>query len=452
MPKMMVRLSFLACCCLLLTITACANFSPIDKPASGWTPRTSDQIDNQGSSELLVLLAFSGGGTRAAAFSYGVLKALADIEITTGAGQRTLLNEVDVISSVSGGSFTAAYFGLKGDKIFEDYEERFLRKNFERALMCQLFSPVNWIPLMSSTYGRGDMAAEYFGNHIFDNATFADLKRPGAPMVVINATDLATGMIFAFTPFYFNFICNDWNAYPVSRAVTASSAVPLISTPISIQSFSGNCGFEPPPWLSEAVTDKRGYLRKEDAGSLMNYMDIKKRPWIHLVDGGIADNLGLRSFCTTLSLEGNPRQTFYDFGHSGIRQVLIIAVNAFTDKQPQWTLKPDTPAVSDIITSVSLNGIGRYNYDTFELVRHSYEKWTQNISTLERPVTFDLVEVSFDGVINPEQRRKLNAIGTNLNLSDGEVDLLISAAGEVLRGASEFQAFLKQNNGQIKQP
>lgn len=44
---------------------------------------------------------------------------------------------------------------------------------------------------------RGDLAAEYYGKHIFDDATFADLKRPGAPVVVINATDLATGMRFS---------------------------------------------------------------------------------------------------------------------------------------------------------------------------------------------------------------------------------------------------------------
>ncbi|MBV9502315.1 MAG: patatin-like phospholipase family protein [Acidobacteriaceae bacterium] len=76
----------------------------------------------------LVVLAFSGGGTRAAAFSYGALEALRRIEIVNRAGHKIrLLDEVDVISGVSGGSFTALAYGLYGDKLFDDYETRFLK-------------------------------------------------------------------------------------------------------------------------------------------------------------------------------------------------------------------------------------------------------------------------------------------------------------------------------------
>jgi NTE family protein len=102
---------------------------------------------------------------------------------------------VDAISSVSGGSFTSTHYGLRGDKIFDEFEDRFLRKNVEGALIWQVLSPLNFFPQMSKIYGRGDVAAEYYDKHIFDGATFADLKRPGAPEVIINATDLAAGKI-----------------------------------------------------------------------------------------------------------------------------------------------------------------------------------------------------------------------------------------------------------------
>jgi len=237
---------------LVLAIAACANFSAIDKPISKVTPEFSKQMASERSPEMIVLVGFSGGGTRAAALACGVLKTLADTEVTTEKGRRSLLHEVDVISSVSGGSFTSAYYGLRGDKIFEEFEERFLRKNVEGALIWQVLSPVNWIPQMSSIYGRGDVAAEYYDKHIFDGATFADLKRPGAPAVVINATDLATGMRFSFTPPFFDLICADLDQYPLSRAVTASSAVPVLFTPITLKSYAGTCGFKPPAWLAEA--------------------------------------------------------------------------------------------------------------------------------------------------------------------------------------------------------
>ncbi len=44
---------------------------------------------------------------------------------------RRLLDEVDGISSVSGGSFTAAYYGLFGDRIFIDFEEKFLKRDVQ---------------------------------------------------------------------------------------------------------------------------------------------------------------------------------------------------------------------------------------------------------------------------------------------------------------------------------
>ena len=65
--------------------------------------------DEQISDDIYLVLSFSGGGTRAAAFSYGILEALRDTNYDDTDPQNNLLSEVDLISSVSGGSFTAAY-------------------------------------------------------------------------------------------------------------------------------------------------------------------------------------------------------------------------------------------------------------------------------------------------------------------------------------------------------
>ena len=85
-------------------------------------------------------------------------------------------------------------------------------------------------------------------------------------------------------------------------------------------------------------------------------------------------------------------------------------------------------------------------------MRYSFEFWTNKLSTPQRPVSIDFVEVSFNVVRDEDQRQALNNIGTNFHLDDDEVNLLIEAAGEVLRESSEFQTFLKRTNGQIKQP
>jgi NTE family protein len=270
--------------------------------------------------------------------------------------------------------------------------------------------------------------------------------------VIINATDLVTGLRFSFTQTFFDLLCADLEQYPLSRAVTASSAVPVLFTPVTVKSFAGTCGFEPPAWVAEAAKDERSTSRKAEARTLESYMDHKKRPWLHLVDGGIADNLGLRSFYTAWSLEGDPRETFRDLGHPDVRHVLIISVNSFAHKKEKWSSKRAAPGLAEVIGSISSDQIGRYNYDTLDIVRFSFEHWTKEVSTPQHPVTFDFVEVSFNAVHDEDQRQALNSIGTNFDLKDDQVDLLISAAGEVLRGSPEFQAFLERTQGRAKQP
>jgi NTE family protein len=437
--------------CLALAISACANPTAVDKPLSIWTPemdhRHRDQIVGDRSTELLVLLAFSGGGTRAASFSYGVLKALAATEITTENGPRSLLHEIDVISSVSGGSFTSAYYGLRGDRIFEEFEERFLRKDVEGALIGQVFNPIDWVRLLSSTYGHSDLAAKYYDKILFNNATFADLNRPGAPLVVINTTDLATGARFPFTQWAFDLICADLDQYPVSRAVAASSAVPIVLSPITLESFAGSCGYEPPAWLGEALKDERVTQRKLTARDLEDYLDQKKRPWVHMVDGGISDNLGLRGFYNFVSLIGDPHLAFDEFRHPDVRQILIISVNSRAKPKPDWALERAAPSLAQVIGSISWDQINRYSIDTLDIVRFAYKKWTEQVSTPENPVNFNFVEVSFESVRDDAERQSLNNIGTNFHLKDEQVDLLISAARKVLHESPEFQAFLERNNG-----
>ena len=95
-----------------------------------------------------ILLAFSGGGTRAAAMSYGVMQELRDTLIDVDGKSVRVLDEVDAISSVSGGSFTAAYYGLYRDRLFTDYESEFLRQSVHFAFSRRkpMFTPSASVP------------------------------------------------------------------------------------------------------------------------------------------------------------------------------------------------------------------------------------------------------------------------------------------------------------------
>src|SRR5207244_10105006 len=125
----------------------------------------------------LVVLAFSGGGTRAAAFSYGVLETLRRTEIIGPTGRIRLIDEVNVITGVSGGSFTALAYGLYGDKLFDTYEQRFLKRDVQGEIINRTLSPGYWGKLDTTGWGRSELAAELYDEILFNGATFADLER-----------------------------------------------------------------------------------------------------------------------------------------------------------------------------------------------------------------------------------------------------------------------------------
>ena len=434
------------CVCLTLSLLSCAQFTAVDKPMEQWSREREQQDLKRAmagrSSDLLVMVAFSGGGTRAAAFSYGVLKEMAETQVSTEMGRRPLLHEIDMISSVSGGSFTAAYYGLHGEKIFEDFESRFLRKNVQGALIGRVLNPYYWIRRMSPSYSKVDFVTDYYDKYIFENATFSDFRKANAPLIIINSTDLAAGNRFPFTQPMFDLICADLGSYPVSRAVAASSAVPVLFTPVTLKNYAGQCGFNPPEWLAEAAKDYGMSSRRVQAQILESYMDRTKRPWFHLVDGGISDNLGLRAFYDTLILVGDPKYALKSLLHPRPRRILIISVNSLSMTKTDWDMEHHAPSLSELIGSVTSDQIARYSTDTIDIVRYAYNSWAERYSTPEHPVEFKFVEVSFNAVVDDDEREFLNSIGTNFNLSDKEVDHLIAAAREALRDAPGLKAFL----------
>ena len=178
------------------------------------------------SDELLVVLAISGGGTRAAALGYGVLEELRRTEVAVNGARRRLLDEVDVISAVSGGTLPAAYYGLRGERTFEEFPARVLYRNLEADLVKRILSPANWFRLPSGTFGKSDLFAEIYDETVFGGATFADLQRAGGPFVIINGTDLTSGARFSYTQDQFDAICGDVSRVTLGRAVATSTALP----------------------------------------------------------------------------------------------------------------------------------------------------------------------------------------------------------------------------------
>ena len=385
-----------------------------------------------------LMLAFSGGGTRAAALAYGVLKELRETQVPGPDSDRRLLDDIHSISSVSGGSFTAAYYGLHGERIFEDYEQEFLRQNVQGALMHRLLNPLRWF----SEFGRTEMAIDYYEDNIFKGATFADMLRPDGPMIVINASDFARGVRFSFIQEYFDLLCADLSSFPVARAVTASSAVPVLFNPVLVENYSG-CGSQSQAWLKEVrerLKDEPDLLMTVDG--LASYADHEKRRYIHFVDGGIADNLGLRALYEIVELNGGFAKYAEKMQRTPPRRLVLISVNAATDPQTLMDQTTSQPSIAESISAVSDVQLHRYSADTIALLQKSLKRWAEELSTPEQPVEPYFILLDFNGVEQPERRMFLNQIPTSFSLTDEQVDTLIATGGELLQKHPEFRRLM----------
>ena len=401
-----------------------------------------------------MILSFSGGGTRAAAFSYGVLEELRAREVTLEGRKRSLLNEVDFISGVSGGSFTAAYYGLFGDRIFEDFESRFLKKNIQGAITARTFlNPINWFRLSSPYFDRSDLAAEYYNQQVFDGKNFgAFLERKG-PMILINATDMSKGTRLTFSQAFFDAICSDLSKYPVARACAASSAVPGLLSPITLKNYAGRCGYIVPPYLEKASPD---YRRKEMRENLMAVLDSKEKPYFHLIDGGVADNLGLRAIEEAVSAVGDVWTTLKGTGREKVHKVAFVVVNAEKKVDDSWDKIEYVPPFAAMFSNYSSIAISRYNVETVALLQDSFERWNREIQTGRCPpgqistepgscgdITTYLAEVKFANLEDPAERSYMDKLPTSFRLKPEEVDKLRDAARRLLRKSEGFQKLLR---------
>jgi predicted acylesterase/phospholipase RssA len=325
-----------------LSIGGCSAFAYYNRaahPASPPAPRATFEIrEDRGQRDVLVLLALSGGGSRAAYFSGAVM-----LRLQTVFPDVDLLQEVDVISSVSGGSLPAAYYAVSRDRavrlraeppptvrqharlrydvatrelaldgrlapaeaglLRDAFTEPADRHQFDRLLAQQAapsnrvwdaptvkdltsrnyisrwianwFWPDNIVLYWFTAYDRSDIMAQTFADNLYDvrysgrDLTFRDIN-PERPYLILNATngtekhdpdDSEFGSVFTYTREDFQDRArSDIGAYFIARAVMASAAFPVVFNYVTLRDYRS-----------------------------------RQKHYLHLFDGGTADNLGLTS-------------------------------------------------------------------------------------------------------------------------------------------------------------
>lgn len=448
-------------------LASCASLDdlPINQPVTGGSEASvaSEIFADEGDGDTLVGLAFSGGGTRAAAFSFGVLKAFGETDLVGPGGRKTnLLDRVDFVSGVSGGSVTAAYFGLQGRGALADFRERFLLRNAEEDLHDNPLNPGTLMRVYAGGANDRSNLPQWLDRNLFDGATYARLLERKRPTVWLNASDIANHSPFVFEPNTFRAFCSDLGRLPISEAVAASAAVPVVFAPVSLETFPERCAWEMPRWARYAGEHAAApALLKANARALAAYRDPAKMKYIRLLDGGLTDNFGLAGLTIARAAADTPHAPLTARQAARLKRALFLVVNSGRASDTEWARTERGPTVTPLIMAVIDTGIDasvRQGFDAFQLTIARWQQdlieWRCRLGPAEvarlvgttrgwncRDVKMLSGEVAFDQL--PDRREKLQSIATRFVLPPDEVDLLIAAGHDATLANPVFNGFLR---------
>ncbi|MGA0612814.1 patatin-like phospholipase family protein [Caldimonas sp. KR1-144] len=395
-------------------------------------------------SPIVAAVALSGGGARAAAFGLGVLEELKATRFEIDGRETTLLDEVGLISGVSGGSILAGYYAAFGDEVFTRFEHDFLLVNFQSHLLRDMASPSTLHKLTSPWWGRSDALREHL-DRVFRGTTFGDLRARNARLrLLVTATDLTTGAPFEFTPEQFALICSDFDSVPLSFAVAASSSVPLLLSPMTVRNYGGSC---PPVAADDDRTTQRNLAARLRHLIAMSYRDSAERPYIHLVDGGLVDNLGVRGLLDRAVSRGSLAAGFAGMAPGSVRHIVLISVNSERDTADRIDQSDRVPGTAQVLDSLVFGAGSRLTTETTAMLDDAARRLSQELedergrpgSPFAPDAEIHLINVSLRDLHDPSLRHLLLRVPTALTIAPGQARKLRAAGRLALRESEAFQ-------------
>lgn len=408
-------------------------------------------------SDILLFVTISGGGKRSAAFGFGALRGLRDIALHPPDGRRiSLLNALDYIAGVSGGSFPAADYGLYHERSFETFPKEFLDVDVNAYIWGIYTMPWNWGWMFDPVIGTNDYMARVYDRLMFHGATFADLARAGQPVVSINATDIINGTAFPFLGVNFGLLCSDLNSFPIARAVAASNGFPGLFGPITLKSYAERCGGRRPPLatplaIAPPELEDTAARRRELARVEAIYADPNETEWVHLADGGIVDNLALRGLLSFFLALQSDAALLHHIA-LGTRRVLVISVDGEAEAPHELGLQRSVGGLFSELSAATGTQIDAYNFETLALTRQHVQHFAERLSVIRcaearvigghacTDVRGDLVHISLADIADPVVRERLASIPTGLTIPSADVNALVHYGEALVRDNSTIRA------------
>lgn len=421
--------------------------------------------------DTLVVVTASGGGTRATALALSVLRGLDEVTLPNG---RTLAQEVDVVSSVSGGSVTAGYFALAGRDGFDALEQDFIRQDGIKALLVEGLNPFGLARLATNGTERIDLLIDYLDERLFKDASYQTLlDNKARPFLVLNAADMVEGLPFSFTQRKLDLLCSDLSKLPLATAVAASAAFPVALSPVTLSNYQPCAAVAgkrwPPAWVRASLDDLDepfaepslwydNPLRTSLARAEFAYAQGGGAPegaqklYVHLLDGGIADNLGVFEPFRMLTTRDTQPSFLGEIDRGRITKLIFIVVNARSFAGSELDSSPATPGAVDMLLASISAPIDRATAGTASQLRELlFDEFRQlDLADPQHEERFHklaentaLIAIDFDAIADTACRRKFQGIATSWTLPPEEIDALLEVGGALLANDPAFADLLR---------
>ncbi|MCP4330627.1 MAG: patatin-like phospholipase family protein [Alphaproteobacteria bacterium] len=459
----------------LVAVVAACSYPTRNIEATALDPRQGyvwSALDENELRDTVFIVTASGGGTRAAALTLSALKGLAKTQLPSG---RNLADEIDIFSSVSGGSVTAAYFALRGSEGFATLENDFIRQDGIGTLAWRGLNPVGLAELSTPAKERIDLLIDYLEETLFGGNTYqALINRRKRPYLILNAGDMVAGTPFPFTQAYFELLCSELKDFKLSEAVAASAAFPAALSPVTLTNYSPcelqNVGRWPPTWVQNAAnTDwyqnpsrtRRGRVAQAYALGTSVPAPYGK-DYIHLLDGGIADNLGISEpfrFLTTMDVHP---MLYNEIAQGNIRRVVFVVVNSRSEPTSALNAEKATPGIISMVTGTISAAMDNATFSTFERMRAllkerfdaaANDPYTPPVPAQRfRDVETFFIPIDFAAIDDEPCRHAFENIATSWTLPAPQIDAVIEVGQALLGRAPDFQRMLAGTGADIAEP
>jgi len=228
-------------------------------------------------------------------------------------------------------------------------------------------------------------------------------------------------------------------------------------SPITLQNHAGTCETSPIVWqVQKRNKNNRNITNQQkrylDALKVKNYRDDKNLKYLHLVDGGVADNLGIRSIIDIVSFHNdNMWNAMKTYGMQKSKKMVFMTVNASSFINPNiGKIRRGPPTVSVIDTTTTIQS-NKYNTETIDLLRGQFPKWKKQVqqgrcrelktSDCDQ-IDFQLIEINLED-LNDKETAELGIVPTALELPSDKIEQLKAAGKNLLIRSDGFQKLLE---------